>query len=389
VPTIQYFGCYVQQRESKNAPAFFVFVSRIKALRKWAGIRRIEDEPGGTQRVLRPARKRAITRFLKANDTNTIPNSILLAFQEGMTNFRPIDSTLNNGIKDIDIYNRCGPLVEWGILSFQYEEDAPEHLRPALIVDGQHRIFGMSEFVPEDLPVVAVAILNASTIEQAFQFVVINNKATRVPTDNVKAIIAGLDDQVLSERLLTAGVAYGDISPILRDINDLPESPFQNLLDWPHNREGNRLVPLTAIEAMIRYLRIVFSRQLEEDESSLLQVFCDIWTAVKEAYPELWGYDNVFMTKVNLVALNEFIVERIKTLWELAVIDIFESEQLKTQILNILFLLPSVFWEREWRLEVQDNANVRRLIKEDLDSLASNTRLHQEWYEGLQVPNME
>lgn len=64
-----------------------------------------------------------------------------------------------------------------------------------LIVDGQHRLHGISEFLYEDLPVLVVCMVDASVQEQAFQFIVINNKAVRVPTDNVKAIIAHLDDK--------------------------------------------------------------------------------------------------------------------------------------------------------------------------------------------------
>jgi hypothetical protein len=76
----------------------------------------------------------------------------------------------------------------------------------------------MSQLATEDPPILLVALIDASSDEQAFQFVVINNKAAKVPTDNVKAIIATVSENDLRDRLLNAGVNYGDISATLKDI---------------------------------------------------------------------------------------------------------------------------------------------------------------------------
>ena len=79
----------------------------------------------------------------------------------------------------------------------------------------------MSQLATEDPPILLVALIDASSDEQAFQFVVINNKAAKVPTDNVKAIIATVSENDLRDRLLNAGVNYGDISATLKDITTL------------------------------------------------------------------------------------------------------------------------------------------------------------------------
>ncbi len=243
----------------------------------------------------------------------------------------------------------------------------------------------MSDYEAENLPVLVVSLFNASVEEQAFQFIVINNKAVKVTTNNVKAIIANLNEEELQSRLLRAGVKYGNTSPTLRDINDLDTSPFQHLLDWPYNKQGIRLVPVATIEQALKYLKTMFTF-LEEDDDSLLEIFCAIWRAIKQNYSDIWAEDNKFMKKVNINALNEFIIDRLKFAWELGIVDIFDSERLEKQVLDITKLLPQEFWQVEWSIKLQDSTNVRKQIKDDLSTLADNCRLRRNWYQDLQLP---
>ncbi|PSB54770.1 hypothetical protein C7B61_21975 [filamentous cyanobacterium CCP1] len=320
-----------------------------------------------------------------------MPNNILLAFEPNVASFNSVDTLVSQCIADndfisgTDFKNYCGRQLEWGILTFNFTTDVEEHLRPAFIVDGQHRLYGISNFQDEDIPLLVVCLLDAALEEQAFQFIVINNKAVKVPTDNVKAIIANLDEQRLQERLLKAGVKYGEVSPVLRDIDDLPNSPFQNLLQWPRNTEENRLVPLTAVEQSLRYIRTIFPF-FEDDDSSITEFFCSVWQAVKDNYPNLWGQPNKFMTKVNINALNEFIVDRLQKAWEFGLVDIFSAEQVYTQVNSVINQVPSAFWEQEWSVRVQDNANIRKLIKDDLEKIVRNLRLREHWDNKLQLP---
>jgi DGQHR domain-containing protein len=379
----KYFGCRVVQRVNDATVPFFVFYARAKDIVEWAGVKRVDRD--GIQRILRPTRSKAITRFLKADTCNTIPGSVLLAFNSDTTAFKSINLGNFSGVSNIDILNSCGEQIEWGILEFSFKPNVAEHLKPALIVDGQHRLSGVSNYEAEDLPLLVVSLLDASLEEQAFQFVVINNKSVRVPTDNVRAIIANIDEASLQDRLLKAGVSYGDKSPVLRDLNDSPNSPFQNLLDWPYNKEeSKRIVQLTAIEQSIRYLQALFA--IEKDDDSLAEIFCAIWRAVKVHYSELWGENNKFMKKVNITALNEFVAERLKYAWEMDLIDIFDSDAIERQVRNILTLLPKEFWEEEWTVKVQDNSTIRNLIKSELSTLANNSKTGKSWRDGLKLP---
>ena len=229
------------------------------------------------------------------------------------------------------------------------------------------------------MPVLIVALLDADVQEQAFQFIVINNKAVRVPTDNVKAIIAEIDEKRLSQRLQAAGVRYGEISPILYELNILDASPFKDLLDWDLNRGGTRIVPLTAIEQALRYMRAEFT-MLDEDEDSLLDIFCAVWRGIKAAFPGLWAKDNKLMKKVCLNAINEFVVHRIKIAWSMNLFDIFEPGVVEEQSLRIAEPLVKDFWEAPWPgVQIQDNANMRGMIKRDLEQIVENTKLRRPW----------
>lgn len=109
---------------------------------------------------------------------------------------------------------------------------------------------------------------------------------------------------------------------------------------------------------------------------------------MKGNYPELFGKNDKFMTKANINALNEYIVDRLKFFWELDMLDIFLLEEVENKVLDILRRLPGEFWAEKWRLKIQDNANFRKLIKDDLDKLVDNFKLQRSWYEDLNLPEI-
>lgn len=379
------FFCYkVNQRASSGTIKFVTFVAFAKDIDQWTGIRRVGEVERGTQRVLKNTRVKAIKRFISANTMNTIPVSVILAFNPGTITFQSFDSLLSGCISGVDIHNGIGGRGEWGTISFQYDDAAPQEERPALIVDGQHRVKGISQ-VTEDVPLLVTAFIDASEEEQAFQFVVINNKAQKVPTDNVKAIIRGFDEENLRRRLHAAGVTYGKISSTLGDIDELPESPFQGLLAWPHNTDNpNAIVPLTAIETCLRYIKSMFLT-LSEDEDTSTDLFISIWKAIKAYYPTLWLTNTKFMSKVNIIALNEFVTDRLESSWSADIIDIYTSSDIESSTRTHIEHIPPEFWTEEWVHPIQDNAVVRTRIKEDLRKISQNVRAGRAWNEDLKL----
>lgn len=390
-----YFGSLISQRKDENVTRFFVFNARAKDLKEWLGIRRIKDVKKGAQRVLRKARASAVTKFIEASPINTIPNSILIAFDPGKANFTSLSKEISEGIiqtkssleNPVNILNGCDNQLNWGIIEFSFERNEQEDAKPALIVDGQHRLYGMSNFDKEDLPITVVSLIDANHEEQAFQFIVVNNKAVRVSAENVKSIIADFNEDELEKRLVLARVKYGDKPLILRSLNDSPSSPFQNLLNWSYNREiteETQLVPITAIEQTMRYIRKSFT-VLENDEDSLIEFFCATWRAVKGNYPELFGKSNQFMTKANISAFNEYITDRLLYFWEMDLLDIFETDEIEQKVLDIIKRLPQEFWLENWKLRIQDTPNFRDIIKNDLKTIITNSKLGKDWMNGLEL----
>ena len=383
--TRAYFGCKVAQRGQGNAVEFFVFVVNAKDLVQWAGVRRVGVDTRGTQRILKAARLRAIKKFLTTNIQNTIPVGIVLAFDSNTAHFVSTGERLVACLNDVSTLNGVDGKLDWGVLSFDFDENAAESARPALVVDGQHRLKAIAEIGEEDIPLLALALVDATSEEQAFQFVVINNKAAKVPTDNVKAIIATFDEQRLQDRLLNAGVSYGGVSAILKEISEQETSPFYNLLDWPLSPGEQKVVQLTAIEACLRYIRNQFPA-LDEDDDTQKELLMAIWSAVKSKYPSLWIENQKFMSKVNILALNEFITDRLSFAYEGELLDIYEEQAVKTQTGTILNLIPEDFWVKDWTIpKLQDNAVIKKAIKEDLKLISHNTRAGSDWFDSTKL----
>lgn len=385
----KYFGCKIAQRGEGNAVEFFIFIVSAKDIMQWAGVRRVGEQEKGTQRIIKPAKIRAIKKFLNVNEKNTIPVSVVVAFGPDSAQFASIQPDLSSCFSGIDTRNAVQDKVEWGTMCFEFEENAEEHLRPALIVDGQHRLKAIAD-LQEDIPILVIALINASPEEQAFQFVVINNKAAKVPTDNVKAIIASINEEELQDRLLKAGVSYGNVSAILSDIDSQESSPFYQLLDWPLNTSRDSsdriLVKLTTIEACLRYIRNQFpALQPDEEEDTQKDIFLAVWRAVKHKYDDLWGTNEKFMSKVNIDALNEFIIDRLAYAWEGDFLDIYEATQVEAQTEIILGSIPQDFWSEEWNIKLQDNAVIRNYIKEDLRMISQTIKAGNKWQVGLKL----
>lgn len=398
----RYYGYTVRQRDSVNSPIFFVFSVRAKDLLKWAGFKRVEKFSDGTQRIFRETRLESIAKFIKSSQDNTIPNNVLIAFdrdQDNPVKFTSLSPEILASMGE-NTDNGCADQLVWGHIDFNYNTEIEtdlekEHLKPALVIDGQHRLLGISR-QEENLPVLVVAILDCPPAEQAFQFIVINNKSVKVPTQNVKGIISdfGAIEGSLGERLLKAGVPFGKKSPLLHEVDNGDESPFRNLLDWPANRDGQKLVPLTAIESCLSLYKNTFSK-IKDDEDSQREILFSIFNAVKEKYgAAIWGKSkNYLMKKVSLNALNELFVERFKFMIEYRTLDLFDPESIKNRTTDIISKVPSEFWTSPWSiiedkeepLKVQDNANVRGLIKRDLEQIIDNVNNENEWFVKLRL----
>ncbi|WP_325090102.1 DGQHR domain-containing protein, partial [Burkholderia contaminans] len=146
----------------------------------------------GIQRARNNFKVRAIRKFLVDDKRNTIPTAIVLTFTPGSYTLSPVD----------------------GQADFQKLTIDPEDRDGVFVVDGQHRLYGLNEFNPEsEVPV--VAILDSTNEEKAFQFIVINNKVSKVAPDHIRALSLNFTDsdgnEGLEGRLKTARLSLSRI----------------------------------------------------------------------------------------------------------------------------------------------------------------------------------
>ena len=389
--SINYFASKVSQRDS-DAPSLLVFTAHAKEILQWAGIRRVGQHEAGVQRILKKSRVRSIKRFLESDRSNTIPTSVVLAFEPGSASFESIQTEIDECVSDVDTRNSIEESLEWGKLKIDFDKEAAEHERPALIVDGQHRLQGMAA-LEEEVPVLVVALLDASREEQAFQFIVINNKSSRVSTDNVKGIIADIDEIRLRDRLQVARVNYKDVPATLLDIDERDDSPFQYLIDWPLNQdkkeETNILVKPTTIDKSLRYIRdSIPDLRNDEDSDSLKEILISIFSGVKKAHPNLWRQNSKFMSKVNLNSMCEYVVDRIEYAFMDGNIDPFDPESVVAYSYDVTKSIPSEFWEAHWPVKLHDSSAVRNQITSDLRQISKNVRSagsDVDWYDMLNL----
>lgn len=102
--------------------------------------------------------------------------------------------------------------------------------RPALVVDGQHRLVGASNSaLQREIRLPVVALLNAPFKEQIYQFVVINETAQKIKSDLLTDIFGSSltysEQQEIRDKLAVSGANVDQrIAAVIADRDD--ESPF-------------------------------------------------------------------------------------------------------------------------------------------------------------------
>lgn len=125
-------------------------------------------------------------------------------------------------------------LLTWPQDDKQLREILYSLLRPAIIVDGQHRVFG-GAIAEEDMNFAVCAIPKSNWPESVYQFVLINQKAKPIKPAFLSSIIA----TSLSPEEIAA--VYGRLSAsridveraeVMNRINTDPTSPFKDMIDF-------------------------------------------------------------------------------------------------------------------------------------------------------------
>jgi len=381
----EYHGFRLKQRKDPKAVSFFVFAALPEDIIKWSWVNRQIERPQGIQRLISPARKRAIQKFFKSDPLNATPTSVVLAFKPNSTIFKPVPEN----IKKTGITPEYLPKgsFEWGTLSFEFDPELPEIERPAFVVDGQHRLYGMSEFKEAELPILVSVLIDANPNEMAFQFIVINNKVRKVPSDLVRSLIVDFNENDLQERLKTARVSLQPHAILLGIVDDELESPFYQMVKWDRRRGvGNPVIKPKAIEDSLKFIRYRFP-DFDDDDEALIDFFFAMWQGVKDEYPQLWeSTDNHLLENAGFKALSEYLADAIDTISGVDVgfdIDIFDQKSITETTKRFISQIDAQFWQAEWKLKSLDTSSGRKTIKEDIIQIRRNFKNGTEWSYGL------
>lgn len=369
----KYAGFRVSQRGDNSS--FFVFAALASDILDWSYVDRVADRKGGIQRRLSGAKMRAVSKYFVADNRNAIPTSVVLAFKPGSARFKRVGFRAQPSVER----------VEFGLLSFKFDSTKGFAGLPAFVVDGQHRLEGMRNVESEPLPVLVSALLEADSNEQAFQFVVINNKASKVPPDLVKSLVVDVDEKALAHRLNTSVRMSFDGAGLVAAVDDDPDSPFHRMVDWERQRHGRKIVKPVAIEGCLSFARNRILA-LSEDDDGLVEFFFALWSGVKTAYPEAWVIeDGNLLSSSGMKAFFEYLVETIETYVADGEIDVFDSEAVASRAKKTAEQIDEAFWLAEWKLKSLDTSAGRTIIKNDIRRVRQNRHAGVDWFDDVRL----
>jgi len=358
------FPAFKFRQRGGTAPEVVVFCAPVGVIMKFAEVEELTPTNNrGPQREQKEARVVAIKKFLDADPKNTIPTALILAFSPGKALFK---STKGGSLQ-----------VDW------------EGGAAATIVDGQHRLFGIDSYDPK-MEVAVVGLLNADQVERAFQFLVINNKSSKVPTTHTKALLAKMKSTSLANRLKGARLAFDadgikDVDLVNSDL----ESPFYNSIDWTTTPKANRLVQATAIELSLSYMSGLQLAEFE-DRDIRRSVFLTIWRTIKAAWPTLWKKESRLVSKVGIFSLTRFVVDRISQWADNDELDIEVTDlaEIEAQTRSILGYMDQRFWTAPWADKSSggfDTNQGRDRVLAALTKLYRNGRKDLDWYTDIDI----
>ncbi len=354
------YSCIVfSQRAGANPPKFCLFAAPVKDVIQWSTIPTLTpDNADGIQRPLKDNKVKAIRKFLESDSRNTIPTAIVITISS----------------------QACE--LEDGKIKIK-----PSEKENILVIDGQHRLCGLNSF-DENANVPIVAILDATTEERAFQFIIINNKVTKVAPDHIRALTLRLtreEDKVDLENRLK--VSRLSLSPNLSYVglaNELDDSPFRGMIALPSMPEDERKIVPAAIETSIAYIQ---SKNIQElsSEDAAYDFFMTIWNVIKQTWPNTFPNEKKLVSKVGIVCLTRYITDAINLLsgYPGNDINIADSESVTATVKNILKTQTEELWRAEWSLQVADNRTVRDAIHDALTTIHQNIRFDKPWFNDI------
>jgi hypothetical protein len=173
------------------------------------------------------------------DDELDVGQSKLSAFYRFISSPEAVDDWLKSESKKIsELKEKKNPSTrEREYMQFSADEKLRYTLlsliRPAMIVDGQHRVNGANESEQQEVLFTVCAILDADWVEQVYQFVILNKMAKPISKDFLTELLntslTNSEIEQIDKRLEIVGIKNAD-RRIHKFINHDPRSPFSGLI---------------------------------------------------------------------------------------------------------------------------------------------------------------
>lgn len=204
-------------------------------------------------------------------------------------------------------------------------------LKPALIIDGQHRIFGAAR-LEENIPLLVCSLVKPDWKEQVFQFTVINDKAQGIPKPFITSLAGmSLTSGELSDlqtRLSQAGVQLWEVD-VMQRLGYDPRSAFFSLIEFKTTGAGSAGLGYQTMkqlgrawfdpkaQGLVELFRVLYAQGSKSSSRKALvsqwqksedwfKYFCFFWDHFKDKFAAtpLWKTHSSFMTAVVLLQLQ-------------------------------------------------------------------------------------
>lgn len=380
--SFEYLAFLYDQRGNTQAPLFCVFHAPASEVLQWAAINRLNrDDPQAIQRDPKKSRIAGIKRFFAMEPRNTIPTAVVLT----------LDACSLVSVEKMTINGEMVPAEGLHKLTVTIQDNALEANKPGLVIDGQHRLKGVAEY-SADTHLNVVALLNTDADEKAFQFLVINNKASKVSPDHIRALNVNYSE-ALPERLLTARLAVNDNVTSVQIADTDSNSPFAGLIKWPNNwvYKGQRpekegYIAPAAIEGAISHIKSKRVSDLDDEETAD-DFFLAVWSVIKSQWSDQFAQKSdsnptKLLDKVSIITLTEFIVGQLITLSRAkhTRFSLADMEKVVEHTTDILENLSPEFWVTEWKSSSYDTRAGRDLLIDAIERMYGNISDGKEWY---------
>lgn len=254
-------------------------------------------------------------------------------------------------------------------------------LKPAIIVDGQHRVFGGAQ-ADESMAFSVCAIPNSSWAENVYQFVVINQKAKPIKPAFLSSIIAtSLSPEEIEsvyDRLRTSNIDV-ERAETMERINTDPASPFNGMIDFevqgsPGFLQFPGMTRLAKAFARIPHTHpaLLSGGSWEEIEGDWFEYFFAFWRGIRgyfqERDPRLWQEPTPENPNnlLKLVSLQEMQAFTLDTWADSRMLQLTSPQATEKFASDFWKDFPPTFFTDEWRQKGLQTSVGRKLLRDSI-----------------------